>query len=210
MIIHVGLQRTGTTFLQREIFPKLYLNYWTGPILEAPKDTELISRRALGGNPMTVPPAEDKRYLMIDRVKKLFPDAKIIIGTREFESWIRSCYREYIKSGGTLYFEDWQKVVNDDFWDHQTYLEYLRVKFDKVFHYPFNWLKKKPDTVIEEMCKFMEVEVPEYDLTPRNPGLNYKQLDMVLRFNRFLPVTDKLSVSRMIHKFKDNFFEAVR
>lgn len=103
IIIHIGLHKTGTSFLQRVIFPKLDGVYY----IRTNKAFEILSIRAienkitllsheiLSGKPGSIG-RKDFRFELADSLKKLFPNAKIIIGIGELEPWLKSLHKQSI------------------------------------------------------------------------------------------------------------------
>lgn len=113
IFLHVGLHKTGSTFLQRRIFPQLQANlniqqdmsYLATSdnfnpdvfhkIIQAGFETTdhqatIISQEALSGrsdgNPMWDP------YLIAERLKRSFPDGRVILIFRDQRDYILSLY----------------------------------------------------------------------------------------------------------------------
>ena len=129
--IHVGFHRTGSTFLQTEFFPNIpnsnYINQfdiieelasitttdgfiWENTeikentfksLIEKLDSTKIniISAEALSGYPFS---KSINRSLVFNRIKTMFPEAKIILGIRSQDKLIQSFYSLYIREGGTL------------------------------------------------------------------------------------------------------------
>lgn len=124
-IIHVGYQKTGSTFLQQEIFSNsdAFFTPWGEQSARAIEhfllahparfDAEQVRAEFKGaGTRMPVISHEDLlgypilgRYypeLALSRMAKAFPDAKILICMREQGSMLLSQYFQYIIQGGRL------------------------------------------------------------------------------------------------------------
>ena len=111
IILHLGLHKTGTTYLQRRIFNQKNINLITNPNYAItnwhiePNKINILSMEALS---LSMPHSKEQkrtkcnREEILDHLKKLFPDAKIILGIRNKQSWLKSCYNEYITIGGTI------------------------------------------------------------------------------------------------------------
>ena len=95
-ILHIGMQRTGTTFLQHEIFPKLSIRYITpsffrygdiGTLAERHsyvlKEDTLVSNENIYCDMWS---KEDMRFERLGILSKLFPEAHIIFAIRDKES----------------------------------------------------------------------------------------------------------------------------
>jgi len=185
IVIHLGLHRTGTTFLQKEVFEKMLdVNYIFDDSLhrfEILNDINLISNEGLS---LSMPHSYTHRLQVLKHIKKLFPDAKIIIGFREKKSWLKSCYYRYILSGGTSTYDDYLEVYAENIIDYDKYLFEVKKNFSEVFVYQFEDLKKNPDKVISDMCNFIGCKVPNYKIVKRNASLNEKQLNTLRLFNK--------------------------
>lgn len=125
MIFHIGYHKTGTSWLQEEIFTidngfNALLNhkevdeYIHNPnifmfdcnhiqrTLDSRKIEGLVpivSSEILCGSPYN---GGAKSYENSLKLKQVFPDAKIIIGVRNQIDYIGSIYNQYIKTGGVL------------------------------------------------------------------------------------------------------------
>lgn len=113
VIIHIGLHKTGTTFLQNTVYPNIlnadYYRGWDGlnKIVSGRKEYVIISDEKLSGDPF------DKKVCYLDSFKysitnlqKLLPNAIILVTVREPKNWISSVYKQHIHQGGTLKPED--------------------------------------------------------------------------------------------------------
>jgi len=122
-ILHLGLHKTGSTFLQNSVFPKLndyklitrphtqYLRFFNE--LQYADDVTffrkydrnytkkfftnntIISDEAFLGKPVGL--SSNMRYQIIDRLAKVFPDATVIVTIRNQWDTIRSHYNQYLK-----------------------------------------------------------------------------------------------------------------
>jgi len=126
-IIHVGLHKTGSTFLQQQVFPSLagvslitrpYTQYnhafnrlqyaddslYDRDAVRAELDDMtgeriLISDESLSGKPFYFNYVN--RSLIVRRLKNLLPDATIILFLRGQVDLILSLYNQYVRMGGT-------------------------------------------------------------------------------------------------------------
>lgn len=191
IIIHVGLHKTGTTFLQHEIFPKIEniniiqpSHIWTAKL--HPSKINLVSDEGLSGLPFSDNTTEN-RFLLLNKIKLHFPNAKIIIGLREKNSLVLSLYKHHIKRGGMLPFNKWYTdELNKDYLDFDKYINHIKSLFDDVFIYHFEELKKDADTIIANMCRFMGVGVPLYENKKHNVGYIDEQIPIACFLNQFL------------------------
>ena len=132
IIIHVGLHKTGTSFLQAEIFPRIKNVNYIGMLKYGTKiyddKLNIISDEELSVNPHLPPCHSDyfdsgQRYVIAERLHSIFPDAKIILGIRNKDSWLRSVYSQYVKGGGVHDFDSFVANVFDHrFLDFDSYI----------------------------------------------------------------------------------------
>lgn len=135
MIFHIGYPKTATTYLQKEIFNK----------------TSVISNEHIIGNPIR---PQYERDIKIHGLKELYPDAKIIIGIRDKDKWLKSCYSQYVKNGGFHSFKYWSRIMVDKrYLDYEYIIGLLQTLFgfDNVLVYRTENLKKD----IERIKKFI-------------------------------------------------------
>jgi len=136
VLVHVGYHRTGTTWLQRQLFRNaraglgLPLSKGTeippALVLPHPLDFDPASSRAALHPPLLrtqesglMPVLSSERLVgpphaggydskeMADRVKAVLPTARILIGIREQCSVIASTYKNYVKAGGPASLHDY-------------------------------------------------------------------------------------------------------
>lgn len=143
LFLHVGLHKTGTTFLQNEVFPK-----WRGVkyiqwanlenFLRLESDASyLFSREGLSGQNWA---SHQKREASLKRLAELFPDARILISFRKHSGYIVSSYRQFLQRGGTLDFEKYFDIVADSgFMKQDDFRFRLKINaIEKYFHHrPF-------------------------------------------------------------------------
>jgi len=217
--LHIGMPRTGTTFLQQEIFPMIedinFINFrYHGGILfkmvsinkfnnifsnienveyeTVEKNVlpylrndkiNLLSDENIYDNMWL---GEDRRWRRINRLKELFPSAKIIFGIREKDSLLRSLYKKYVMDGGILSFDEFIQTINLDKLEYEKYIQHLFRLFGKrnVYIYRYEKMKNDIHSFVEELCNFMKVEVPSFKNIRRNAGYSQDQIKISLIINR--------------------------
>jgi len=188
IIIHVGLHKTGTTFFQNQIFNKIP----NAKLIRRPNFTtplqknkmNIISSEALSGAPYVRSNAKI-RFIIADRLKSCFPDAKIIIGIREKKSWLKSLYSQFIRNGGIYDFDSWlEKVVDKDYLDQDSYIDYLKSLFRDVYVFRFENFCNTKKKVVIEMCKLMEIGYIDYRDIKYNTKLSKNRLNIIKYLNR--------------------------
>jgi sulfotransferase family protein len=133
-LVHIGLQKTGSTWLQNRLFNTAEYGFASLP------RRIVIDDAFLGGNPFTfdagrarsliAPVFEEAAQadvvpvishellagqpladgidarLLADRIRETMPDARILIVIREQRSMLLSTYKQYVKASGTKRVED--------------------------------------------------------------------------------------------------------
>lgn len=201
--IHVGYPKCASTFLQQEVFPKLdgvnflykYMNnkYKIDHVLWASfgkleEGKNLISSELLSGNQLIY-----HKYCsgleMLDRLKRLYPNAKIILIERNKEDWLKSLYQQHRADGGTaIHFNGYQDWY-DNHLDHNIlhfdeYRKKLYNTFDDVCFIKFEDFKKNNEKYIKKICDFIGVDVPVYEKKIRKPRLKEKHLKVSYFFGK--------------------------
>jgi len=197
-ILHIGMPRTGTTFLQHEIFPKLSIRYISpeffryghiGTLAEfynyiLEEDT-LISNENIYCDMWN---KEDTRFERLEMLNKLFLHAKIIFTIRDKDSLKKSWYKKSIGVGATWSYGEFLQQINTDVFDYEPYIEHLKNLFGDIYVYKYEDFRKNPDEVIKEMCDFIGVEMPEIDKDAYkrrwNIGYTYRQIKIARVLNK--------------------------
>lgn len=154
-IVHIGYPKTGSTYLQQEIFPSLqgmkYVDFHTCVKLfedviylddldynrdqtskafsrYGKEESTLFSQEALTGPPFTFKGLN--RSSIPQRLKEL-GFSKVIITIRNQSDILDSLYRQYVYQGGVMKFSDFLNL--EERWNHQlrafnlSYLRYDRL-----------------------------------------------------------------------------------
>jgi len=123
---HVGLAKTGSTFLQKNFFPYLknikYISTHSyrnciDIINKTNYDSYLISREFDR-------PLEQE----VKKISNVFPQTKIIIVFRKHEKWISSQFKRMSKNGWHWSFEKFYKNDNSGYWKYEdmNYIDKIR------------------------------------------------------------------------------------
>ncbi|MDL2124696.1 MAG: sulfotransferase [Deltaproteobacteria bacterium] len=134
---HIGLHKTGTTYLQRAVFPRLKdINYisqekiaWIlrsiathDPLIFDCQTVRqrlrncfrmgknLISAESLSGNPFL---QYMNRSYILNKIHGMFPKAKIVICIRSQVEILVSLYKQFVKMGGTKRFSELIEPIKD-------------------------------------------------------------------------------------------------
>tara|TARA_R110002049_G_scaffold3795_5_gene27651 strand:- start:130278 stop:131102 length:825 start_codon:yes stop_codon:yes gene_type:complete len=168
IIVHIGLHKTGTTFLQKHVFPKItsltIIRAWhthrqiTDMVF---KETVLITDEGISGDPWKGQYFEEfKRNIL--KIKHLYGDVKIIFGIRKHDAFILSLYKQYLHQKGYKGIEHMYNTndtgilkLDDLFFNERILL--LKKEFTNVFVYSQESLKAKPSRFFKALFQFMQV-----------------------------------------------------
>jgi Sulfotransferase family len=149
LLVHIGYHKTGTTWLQREVFssPATGFSQLGGA-------HRLISVNAFGFKPRKVRKLMERRIaevhdrgltpvlsserlsgaphfggydseIIADRLAAVFPNARIMVVIREQKEMFLSIYKQYIRRGGAASFRQYLAPPRDGYWMPQFRFEYL-------------------------------------------------------------------------------------
>jgi hypothetical protein len=192
---HVGLPKTGSTFLQRKVFPKFGNIYFVkkhrfkyyNNILDQGKHNKILFSTELNiGKPHT-----DQKII---KFANRCPDAKTIIVLRRQDKWLRSKYKYHIRKNGTLNFDEFFNFDNTGKvklkeLNFMSKIEFLQSQFSKppliIFqeeianapHEIFNLLADEMNATIEGKISTKKLK----------SAYNQKQLKRLLHFNKKHP-----------------------
>jgi len=182
---HIGLPKTGTTFVQQRIFPRWpglsYLHFRNIEYFMRlqPGTHYLVSCEGLSGA-MFADKAE--RLEAIRRLGEMFPRAKVILSLRAHGGYISSLYSQYLRYGGTGEFDDFFSLGGD----HESLMkpgdmsfgdliDHIRDTFREApFVYTQDDLRNQLNETLHDLADFLGVAPPQ-SVTgqggPINPGL---------------------------------------
>ena len=195
---HIGLHKTGTTFLQKEYFPKLSVHYVRGSLpfykvigeLSSNKGVVLVSDENLSGQLFS-----GRKYLQcketMSAIKKAFPDAKIIIGFRNHLDFIVSSYKQLLHQGGIVGFHEFYKIDNTGLLKNEdlcykNIIELLNNNFKDVCIYTIDEIKDMP-VFDKKISKFLGLENCEVEVNEKKVNKSVRsqaQVNTLLKLNR--------------------------
>ena len=172
--LHIGMQRTGTTFLQRNVFPNIrninivdFDRYGTDSV----RNTELFSilcnienysyetvrrkvYRRFKADKINLISNEniygrilthdDKRFEKLHKIQQYFPEAKIIFGIRNKKDLALSWYNKYVQEGGVASLQDFLTKISNRI-NYEPYIKYLFRLFGKRNVYIYEFGNMKKD-----------------------------------------------------------------
>lgn len=159
------------------------------------KKVNLISNESLSGPPWAgvIELSLDHRTPILENLRSVFPDARIIIVLRRQDALARSFYREYLKNGGTRKvrrFYGMEKnaqhppLMSLDRFMFSQYIEAIHNYFPKgVLILTFEEFILQPSVFLKKITDFMGIECPNIILKKEN-STNFGSLG--LEINRIL------------------------
>ena len=175
LYFHIGMPKTGTTFLQQEVFPHIAGIRFVPPnrrLWEVAQEDDgrdiLVSDEALSGAPWrTVHGARrtwaENRTASIAGLAELCPHANVLVCFRRHSEMILSLYKQYLHEGGTERFDGFFQLDGGALLDAQdlTYrpvieqIQRLFVGRKLVFDYQS---VQSIDAFAPDLARFLRVE----------------------------------------------------
>jgi hypothetical protein len=188
-VLHIGFHKTGTTTLQRNVFPRIEGSAYVGPtgplaplfrglaetVWAADDDAfRPASLRGLfadvrGDAPALVVSHESfSRYVYDERIPSrlldLMPDARVLVCVRNQRTMVRSLYHQYLVKGGYERFEDWirSEKLHPNYVQYDITLEHYQNVFgaERVRAVAYEDLKERPDQFVAEIMRYVRPEAP--------------------------------------------------
>jgi hypothetical protein len=140
--------------------------------------TNLLSNEALSGPPFAgvIERGLDHRSPIIANLRAVFPDARVIIVLRRQDTFVRSLYRQYVKSGGTDTIRRYLGLdgrhlpaMTLDRFEFSTYLRYLFECFPAgVLVLTFEEFVSDQPRFLSRFCEFVGTDIPDVTLKREN------------------------------------------
>jgi hypothetical protein len=169
VFIHIGTVKTGTTFLQKIVFPKLKeIHYYKKPqivtaiVASLEYDKILISDEKYSGTFLHKYPASI-RFGMLKKLHALFPNAKIIVTFREPNSIVPSYYSQALRMKrfkGT--FEEFKKVLDPLWYDNELAEKQIKSLWKDVLVLDYQEMVDDCNSYVKKICNYLGVEVPQF------------------------------------------------
>lgn len=208
VIIHIGLVKTGSSYLQSQIFSQLrqlnnvlYLgpteninqfNHWSRQFSKL-----IISNENIAGHPVKIIDGYSlwgQFQNSINNILDTYKDPFIIIGFREPSSMIQSVYKQYLHEGGTQNWEQFHEQRKDTFPDQfyfSKYIRYLRDSFapERVFLYAYSELKYEPLVFLDRINRFIGLKEKAGLILPekqkkQNVSISYELEGVLINLNK--------------------------
>jgi len=187
IFIELSPHKTGTTFRQMILYPKMDVHYSNNRILDTilfedfdkPIKYLISNENFTGWSYLPEHDAVKERRNTVSNLKKLFPNAKIIICKREKNSWINSLYKQYIWAGGKKKFDQWYNSIDEAVFDIEKYISHIKKHFDDVLVLDFSLMKKDIFAFSKEICNYIGIELPIFENKKLNTSLSNKKMNLL-------------------------------
>lgn len=216
VFFHLGLKKTGSTYLQHIVFPNLKgINYYRKRLFEQHKGVlqELKPEKYLFTFEMDVDLEE-----FLEELHPKLPSAKIILVLRRHDSWITSKYKYHIRKFGNLTFEEYFDLENNTgfFKKEEMYFQKKLECIEKYFSEPplilfYGDLRKQEEKMVKKLIKYLGVELDMQSLNELkqvvNGSFGEKQLKILRAFNKWYPYTASTNKNRILRKIHYKYRE---
>lgn len=201
LLIHVGYHRAGSKWLQKKFFNNSNLGFFE-PLPRSFIDREIIRTNGLFFNPALekfkisnsnlIPIISHERLSgsphaggydskeLADKLKQLWPTAKILIVIREQNDMIRSLYSNYVKAGGVCSLDDYLHPPRRSY--RLPHFEFQYLMYDKLIDYyqqlfglenvivlPYELFARDPHQYLTQICHFVGIAPKtNFDFEPIN------------------------------------------
>lgn len=230
-IFHIGLPKTGTTFLQRQVFKKIGAQYahasWNAVRYQVRK-RQPVERNMVFGNDdqsrMAILSHESivaTNPLSVSKfVKSIAVRPIILCVTRNPESWVRSYYVQQVRLRGEhRRFPSWYRkntgFLNKRMNYDETISTYINeLGRENVFFLPYEMMQKEPSRFRAELSKILGVALPEPDPVRKteNQSLDPKRAELLRRVNLLIDLTKTKSGpedwERSLRSFKERLLDS--
>lgn len=182
-VVHVGYHKTGSTWLQRAVFPLLdgiryEPGYERGPVA----DGTLVSREGLSGTLW----GGETGLEIAERLATDAPGARILVFVRRQEDMLASIYGQYVNEGGWRGPRRFLESYDVGRFEYHRLVARYRELFDQVKVIPYERMRDQPDAVVAEIAELCGARLREApNLSRWNPSLS-RSLIHLLRVNNRL------------------------
>jgi hypothetical protein len=218
LFFHIGFHKTGSTWLQKNLFSNIeyfnllnnYAEPWTDVLISYLIQTNInefdslhfrnlvlknyktnkiniVSAERISGHPFS---GGYDSLSLAKKIKKSFPDAKIIIVKREINSFKLSCYKQQISRGypGTFsqfFKNNWILPPKSEFYfDHKNITDIYKSQFTNVLELEFEKFINDKTNFLNLLFTFLKINI-ETSFFLKQPIANKTKTNRRLRSIRF-------------------------
>lgn len=197
---HVGLGKTGTKYLQFDVFPKFKGIYYIHTT-KYRKSKKIIKKK------------KEKKFLVsreFDRqlerevrwFAKDFPDTRTIIVLRRHDEWILSQYKRFVKNGYTIPFDEFFNFKNTGIFkiEHLYFYRNLEI-LEEVFKSKplvlfYDELRENPFKFLDKIAKFTGASYDKNKIPLKRTHASYseKQLKVIYKVAKLIDIKPHASI----------------
>ncbi|MBT3647406.1 MAG: hypothetical protein HN542_04105 [Flavobacteriales bacterium] len=207
LCFHLGLEKTGSTFLQLTVFQNLEgVSYHRKSRF---KLFEKIVADYPEANHLFTFETDRELFPSIDKIVKTRPDAKVILILRRQDSWLSSKYYYHIRKHGFKTLKEFFNLeTGEGEWEKEEFLlrpkiEYLESHFTTpILFLNYDELKKSPEQYVQLILDYCGAKLkPGVDLHKRRKrAFSVKQNRVLMAFNKLYKYEHLGSKSRFWNK----------
>lgn len=209
LTFHVGLHKTGTTFLQENVFPRLEgvenlvwrnLEYF---LRLDHRKVYFVSCEGLSGSTFA---STGERIRAISLLGAMFPYSRVMITVRPHGEYLKSLYSQYLRYGGTEPFDRFVLLPFDDIGGsgsprghliHAADLSYRAIidAAESAFSVPplvytMTDMLRGPESFVEQVCAYVRCRPGRAvdgfkQKSPSNVGIRKRQASLLRAANGF-------------------------
>ncbi|NNC83667.1 MAG: hypothetical protein HKN79_08820 [Flavobacteriales bacterium] len=208
IFFHIGLGKTGTTFLQYRAFPKF-------------KGIEYIQRTRYARAKEIINASSAQKFFIsyecdqqLERVAKDwakdYPQTTPIIVFRRHDSWIASQFRRFVKNCHVRRFDELlvpgtdQGLFNDQDLQYGAMVRMLDHLFDKKpIVLLYDDLRRDPEKFISFLAESMQctIDIDEVDFSRKHSSYSEKQLKGLMATQRYIDLRKKVVLKNKVLEF---------
>ena len=208
LIVHIGLHKTGTTFLQENLFPNLPnclvvrgFHSHRALFSKLLKQHVILSDEGIAGN-VWAGNFQEEFELNIERIKMLYNDPLIVLGIRQQVDWLPSLYKQHLHQKSTDDLDVFFNTNNTGILKVNDLLLMPKIKlvkdsFQKVFVYSQKTLLERQGDFVKSFLDFIGEDHDQYSQNPTtkraNVGVKSKlQVNSLIFMNRINKVFERI------------------
>jgi len=176
VIFHIGLTKTGTTYLQNNVFPYLFKQYnyhgkaysWNsfrkGFYCKNQNNFWSEEDSWMGGeDPRRFPYKRHQFWKSLDYLRNKVSDIRFILVLRHHEPWLKSLYLHDAKTKGRFWgfsLDQYVSYFESDYIKWSSHIDLLK-DFD-ILLLNYEDLINRPEQFVKAICLFSYLEVEDY------------------------------------------------
>lgn len=196
LYLHVGLHKTGTTYLQSVVFPNWSgIRYLRNLTVENflridSEETVLASREGLSGPALG---SQAEKLAFLKRLSRMFPEARILISFRPHAAYVNALYSQYLRYGGTLTLPEFFDIESDrgmlkhNDIQFRPYIEAIEEYWGRTpFVFLLSEIMRQPDRLADDLGALVGNVPPRFEAVTRrsrNASLGAVQANTLRRLN---------------------------